>query len=555
MSKITKFFKILYALSLFITGATHAAPPPAVCPSLGATISDTAPFASFNSQIGIDEDGYAIAAWFEYNPNTDTSYVASATLPKGGVWSTPVYIASFSGFENIFPQIAVSHSTGNAVVIWNKTVGANSFIMASVRPANTGIWSTPQTISSGSSTSFSQNQQLAINTVAPNDDYAVAIWRQNNGSNNFLQTAEIHIVNFIEGPWSAPFDVVQGATDEYEEPKIAIDTLGIAYTIWTNTTAFPRIVQAATHFTPLDGASWNTPTTLSNPTLFSQFPDIAAGSAGFAVATWVSSTAGTNYFVYASRFMSGNWSTPDPISLVSDFASETAVEIGPMNAAVAVWREQVPNSRISSAYRAFASVAWDSPLEISTPLTDNFNPNVGFDDFGNTYAVWTLDNGSNTGVGTIEFSAAVGGGSWSTPCNTLSPPANMSDTPHIAVDPTGYAVIAWNTSDGVLLFEVQATVFPPPTPPVVTSVTPTSGSASGGNVVIITGTGFTGASQVAFGAALSPSFTVVSSTEIIATVPQGVPGTVNVTVTTAGGTSAITPADQYTYISPICWQR
>ena len=46
--------------------------------------------------------------------------------------------------------------------------------------------------------------------------------------------------------------------------------------------------------------------------------------------------------------------------------------------------------------------------------------------------------------------------------------------------------------------------------PTVTAVAPTSGPTSGGTTVTITGTGFTGATQVAFGPVAATRFTVVS---------------------------------------------
>ncbi|MFC9235381.1 IPT/TIG domain-containing protein [Streptomyces decoyicus] len=71
--------------------------------------------------------------------------------------------------------------------------------------------------------------------------------------------------------------------------------------------------------------------------------------------------------------------------------------------------------------------------------------------------------------------------------------------------------------------------------PAVLSVSPASGSTAGGNPVTVTGTGFTGATAVRFGATPS-SFTVNSDTQITATTPSGT-GTVQVTVTTPSGTS------------------
>jgi hypothetical protein len=85
------------------------------------------------------------------------------------------------------------------------------------------------------------------------------------------------------------------------------------------------------------------------------------------------------------------------------------------------------------------------------------------------------------------------------------------------------------------------------TAPTVTSIAPNQGSRFGGTPVTITGTGFTGATRVQFGITPASSFTVVSNTRIVATSPQGDPGTVDVRVITPWGTSPIVAADQYTF--------
>jgi hypothetical protein len=85
--------------------------------------------------------------------------------------------------------------------------------------------------------------------------------------------------------------------------------------------------------------------------------------------------------------------------------------------------------------------------------------------------------------------------------------------------------------------------------PVVTTITPADSPAAGGGVVALGGSGFTGATAVNFGPNQSASFTVVSDTQIMATVPAGPSSTsqVNVTVTTPSGTAAPTSNNVFIY--------
>ena len=84
-------------------------------------------------------------------------------------------------------------------------------------------------------------------------------------------------------------------------------------------------------------------------------------------------------------------------------------------------------------------------------------------------------------------------------------------------------------------------------PPAVTGISPTAGPAAGSTPVTITGTALSGATAVSFGTTAATSFTVVNATTITATAPAHAAGTVDITVTTLGGTTPKSPADQYTY--------
>ncbi|HEY5985354.1 MAG TPA: IPT/TIG domain-containing protein [Streptosporangiaceae bacterium] len=84
----------------------------------------------------------------------------------------------------------------------------------------------------------------------------------------------------------------------------------------------------------------------------------------------------------------------------------------------------------------------------------------------------------------------------------------------------------------------------------VSAISPVSGPAAGATTVTITGSGFTGATQVDFGRASALSMTVDSDTQITATSPPG-SGTVDITVVTSKGKSATHAADRFTYVAPI----
>src|SRR6202049_4527853 len=127
-------------------------------------------------------------------------------------------------------------------------------------------------------------------------------------------------------------------------------------------------------------------------------------------------------------------------------------------------------------------------------------------------------------------------------------PGHVAATVHIAVTTPG-GTSGTSSAD-------QYTYAPIPT---VSSVAPTSGPLSGGTAVLVTGTDFSGtgfsATQVTVGGqgvtstcGSAPCFTVNSATSITVDVPAASAGTVDITVTTAGGTSAILSGDKYTYV-------
>jgi hypothetical protein len=117
------------------------------------------------------------------------------------------------------------------------------------------------------------------------------------------------------------------------------------------------------------------------------------------------------------------------------------------------------------------------------------------------------------------------------------------------VDPTFSAVDQYgNQLENVTnhAYLTLAAEFVPP--PRLTSISVTIGPATGGTTVTIAGTGFTAATAVSFGDTPAASFTVDADSLITAVSPVASAGTVDVTVTTAGGTSSTSPNDLFTFV-------
>lgn len=90
-----------------------------------------------------------------------------------------------------------------------------------------------------------------------------------------------------------------------------------------------------------------------------------------------------------------------------------------------------------------------------------------------------------------------------------------------------------------------ATTSPSTAPPQVTGIFPATGATAGGDSITISGSGFTGATEVDFGG-VSVAITAISDTAITVTSPPG-SGTVDITVVTPNGTSLTSTADRFTY--------
>lgn len=170
----------------------------------------------------------------------------------------------------------------------------------------------------------------------------------------------------------------------------------------------------------------------------------------------------------------------------------------------------------------------------ATPTLGSVSPTSGPSTGGTSVTI----NGTNlSGATLVKFGSNTGSITATTSTSVTATSPAGSGTVNVSVTTPGGTATLTNA----FTYTVPA--------PTVTSVSPSSGPSAGGSSVTITGTGFTGATAVKFGATNAGSVVVNSATSITATSPAG-SGTVDITVTTPGGTSTTSAADQFTYTVP-----
>ena len=174
------------------------------------------------------------------------------------------------------------------------------------------------------------------------------------------------------------------------------------------------------------------------------------------------------------------------------------------------------------------------------PTVTAINPTHGPETGGTAVTITGTNFVSGTGLAAYM-------GATSYPCTNVTFVSSTTITAVTPAHPTGTTTVGIKNPDGQQGFSSTPLYTYDPAPaPTVTSLSVTSGPVEGGTSVTITGTNFTGATVVAFGAA-SANFIVVSAVQITATSPAHVSGVVDVTVTTPNGTSATSLADKFTY--------
>ena len=190
---------------------------------------------------------------------------------------------------------------------------------------------------------------------------------------------------------------------------------------------------------------------------------------------------------------------------------------------------------------AVVGVAGVSVAAMPQPIVASVLPTSGPVTGGNTV---TISGSGFVAVSRVMFGPTPGTGVrvLSTTKLTVIAPKHDAGVVNILVTGAGGTSVAV-TAD-------HYTYVAPPAVRSVTGASGASGSTNGSNVVIVTGTGFTGVTRVIFGFTPGTGIRVLSPTRLTVVAPKRYVGVVNVLVTGMYGTSTADTADRYTFVAP-----
>jgi hypothetical protein len=284
-----------------------------------------------------------------------------------------------------------------------------------------------------------------------------------------------------------------------------------------DTTGVPSV--AAMVRLPVPGSSTN-----PAPTVATISPTSGTTAGGTAV-----TITGTGFLSGATVSFGGIAATGvTEASSTSISASAPAHAVGAVG--VAVTNTDNQSGLLANAY----TYSSPNPVPTVTTISPTSGPTAG------GTAVTITGTGFLSGA-TVSFggTAATGVTVTSSTSINASSPAHAAGAVNVSVTnsdgqsgslPTGYTYTSSNPT------------------PIVTAVSPTSGTTAGGTSVTITGTGFLSGATVGFGGTAATGVTVVSGTSITVSSPAHAAGAVNVVVTNNDGQSG-TLTNGYTYTS------
>lgn len=386
MKKILALLTLCTCLQLTGNEISTWSSPPDTISTLGLNSS--------NPCTAVDGNGNVVAIWLE------NDVVISKNLVLNTSWSAPT---TLSGTGASSPQLTIDPA-GNATAIWVES----GIIKTKTQPFGSA-WSSVTTLSASGSSS----PQIA----ADSSGNVVAVWV----TSGVVQSA----TRIFNGTWSGSPDVLSSSGSA--APQVAINSNGTAVAIWHTLNGVTSLHNVNSARKVTIGGSWSAPTTVSDPTENSVYPQVAMESDGDAVAVWY------NYDVVGSAYFNvvlnvacypsgggGGWSLPVGISSpgIRNPENLTARVIINTENVVALWTNSYDGSTLSlETSQAVFKGVWAPPIVLATNIYC-YTLDTSLSSIGDILSVYMSSDTNSTPIVINYIESHAGGfssGFWTSP--------------------------------------------------------------------------------------------------------------------------------------------
>ena len=525
-----------YSKTISISLTINAAPIPTVgsiSPSTGSTTGGTSVVITGTNLTGAGAVKFGASNASSFTVNSPTQITATSPAGTGTVDITVTTgggTSATSGADQ-FTYVAAPVVTSISPTSGPSTGGTTVIITGSNFGGATAV-----TFGATAATGFTVNSATQITATAPAGSGTVDV--RVTTPNGTSATSGADQFTYLAAPVVTSISPTSGPSTGGTTVIVTGSNFGGATAVTFGATAATGFtVNSATQITATAPAGSGTVdvrvTTAGGTSATSgadQFTYVAAPVVTSILPTSGPATGGTTVIITGTNF-SGAAAVTFGATAATGFTVNSATQI----TATAPAGSGTVDVRITTTGGTSAAVAADQFTYVGAPVVSGLSPASGPTTGGTSVTI----NGSGFSGATAVTFGATAASSF-----TVNSASQITAT---APAGTGTIDVRITTAGGTSATSASDQ-FTYVVVPAVTGIAPASGAITGGTSVVVTGTGFAGATAVRFGSANATSFTVNSATQITATSPSGSLGVVDVKVTTVGGTSASSVADQFTYI-------
>ncbi|MBL8266075.1 hypothetical protein, partial [Steroidobacter sp.] len=364
--------------------------------------------AAHQARVAVDRStGNAIVSWTQSDGTAESMYVSRYTASTN-TWGAPEVLENSSAAVNPGPENnAISYAGGHAAAAWLQVDGAVNSIYLS-RLVN-GVWTAPVVVDT------SAEQALHPEVAIDSSGNVTVVWRQRDSGGDYRinarrwtnNTQTFSAVTYLDG-------------DGDRQPRIFFDAAGNAFVLWRGNGVFARRYNVLT-------TQWEPQVALqTNPANSAWGGELSVDAAGNAMAVWQEHD-GLAYSAYTRRYdvAAGVWGAAELVDNSNydvDIDYNPTVAINGGEAVVAWLQKSATNTRDVYASRR-VSGSWSTPrlLETREESTDELTSSI--DVAGNAAILWVQADGAARSIYQSMYRSSnfvvPSGATWQSIANTL----------------------------------------------------------------------------------------------------------------------------------------